>query len=494
MSNQPADDQRLTELRRASEALRQLPSAKRAQAAKPRYPEFRALIAKAVAAPIPFEDVARELSVFPPGVVGHAVSTVWESLSAEARAQVVQRLRALDAERHVGEGVPLAMQLLRTPSSAGAGAEVMSGLPASEKTVQRVATDLFGADGTPMQHLAAPTDVRSAVKLWRLLFKAAAHEKAQPWRRFQFLKLVLEWLVESDRSEDPRNRELVTQCRDLAQRLDTTAGSSLKEELEQREPWREILGSERGADSAPPSPARVGPVGTPARPIVSTTPAGPQTERLSRHAESDLRPEPAREATLSIEEARDTLTKARHRHEREMRAIDRLLGAERAAEARHRQLEGDIKHTRDQLRRREIELDDLRGEFDRVRSAIADADRRHDSAVNESRELQQEVKQLREQMKAQVEQVAALRAAAESERDAWAEQKKQLEGQVLEHATIKLDEFRQRMGRKVSEMTRDLHPRKSSMDGNTVAAVLNTRLHEVLDFLAEEGLPIRSRD
>ena len=77
---------------------------------------------------------------------------------------------------------------------------------------------------------------------------------------------------------------------------------------------------------------------------------------------------------------------------------------------------------------------------------------------------------------------------------AWAEQKKQLEAQVLEHANIKMQEFKQRIGRRVNEITRDLQSRKSVPDGSTATAVLNTRLHEVLDLLAEEGLPIRERN
>ena len=69
-----------------------------------------------------------------------------------------------------------------------------------------------------------------------------------------------------------------------------------------------------------------------------------------------------------------------------------------------------------------------------------------------------------------------------------------LESQVVDHANARLDEFRQRVGRKIDQITRDLHSRKSTLDGNTIAAVLNTRLHEVLDLLAEDGLPIRTRD
>src|SRR4051812_16584773 len=112
MSNQPADDQPLTELRRESEALRQIAPAKRAQTAQPKHKEYVGLIAKATASAPSFEQIARELDVFPPGLVGQALGRAWELMDAAKRGQVVQRLRALDADRHGNEGLPLGIQLL----------------------------------------------------------------------------------------------------------------------------------------------------------------------------------------------------------------------------------------------------------------------------------------------------------------------------------------------------------------------------------------------
>ena len=177
-----------------------------------------------------------------------------------------------------------------------------------------------------------------------------------------------------------------------------------------------------------------------------------------------------------------------------MRAIDRLLGAARAADAQKANFDADVRHLREQLRRQEVELDSLREDVQRLRAASVEAESRRDVLLNEVGELRARVQQLADEGNTKAQEIERLRQGAERDRSSWAEHRGRLEAQVIEHANIKLDEFRQRIGRKVDQITRDLHPRKSSMDSNTAAAVLNTRLHEVLDLLAEGGLPIRARD
>ena len=209
--NEAADDQGpLADLRREGAALRQIAPQKRAAAATAKRGEFKSLVAKALVSSAGFEDVVRELDSFPPLVVGPAIATVWESLSAERRGQLLQRLRSLDAERHSAEGVPMAMQMLRVRSTADAAADVLSGLPSSEKPAQRLASELFGADGIPMEQLRAPDADAIAAPFWRVLFNAAKQDKAQPWRRLQFLKLALAWLSEKERFRKPEYKGSLT--------------------------------------------------------------------------------------------------------------------------------------------------------------------------------------------------------------------------------------------------------------------------------------------
>ena len=239
------DPKALADLRRESEALRQIPPPKRRGMVHSRRPEYKGLISTALASASAFDDVVRELDPFPPMLVGEASAAAWQLLDAERRARIVQRLRALDAERQTGEGLPMALQLLRGPATAGTGAEILSALTASEKSAQRLATDLFGADGIPMSHLRAPESPEVAASLWNVLCKAAMQDKAQPWRRLQFLKLVLPWLTEEERSRRPESQDLINHCRQLSKRLDSTALSTLKEELAQHEAWRRLLGGQR---------------------------------------------------------------------------------------------------------------------------------------------------------------------------------------------------------------------------------------------------------
>ena len=278
MTESGADDQKaLADLRRESEALRRIAPPKRKGVAHARRAEYKGLISKALASSSTFEDVVRELDPFPPMLVGEASAAAWQVLDAERRARMVQRIRALDAERQAGEGLPMAMQLLRGPATAATGAEILSALTASEKTAQRLANDLFGGDGIPMSHLGAPETPEVAASLWNVLFKAAMQDKAQPWRRLQFLKLVLPWLSEEERSTRPESQDFINHCRQLSKRLDSTAQSNLEEELAHHESWRRLLGAQDARSVlASPAPA-------------SAALAAPQPERPSGQAAADYR-------------------------------------------------------------------------------------------------------------------------------------------------------------------------------------------------------------
>ena len=104
--------------------------------------------------------------------------------------------------------------------------------------------------------------------------------------------------------------------------------------------------------------------------------------------------EAVREPILSIEEARATLTESRDRQQRELRAIDRLLGAIRVADADKGRLESDVRELRERLRRRETELDELKTELDRTQAESAQRESLKSQLDGQATELRSEVERL----------------------------------------------------------------------------------------------------
>ena len=84
-----------------------------------------------------------------------------------------------------------------------------------------------------------------------------------------------------------------------------------------------------------------------------------------------------------------------------------------------------------------------------------------------------------------------IRQGREQDANRWEQNRHQLETQVIENAQRRVLELRQRLASRVEKLLADVPPRSADMKGNTAAAVLHTRIHEFLDLLTHEGVPIQ---
>jgi hypothetical protein len=476
----PSDS--LEDLRREALSLRDVPGSKKANLPEARRQELRKVIVGALSLPsVPFEDVARELDAFPPLVVGQAFAAAWGQVQSDRRAAVLSRLKGLESERRVGEALPMAMQLLRSPTFAAQGAEVLSGLPPAEKTTQRLAVELLGEDSIRIENLRTPESDATAAGLWRLVMKAALHEKAQSWRRFQVLRLVLPWLAEGQRFKRSGFVDLLPLVRDTARKLDGHALTAFQQESAKDDRWNEIVGGVAAAARVPPTAETSAPA---AKPSHMPTPSAPATSVGFADRGAD--------GSISIEEARSTLQSVRERRSREVRAIDRVLGVLKATEDVRRRLELEEKRFRDEERTLRLEVDELRSQIENLTNRLAEADTKHAIAVAETREREADRDRLKEQVTDYVTQLDALRAEIHQQRGSWDAERQRLESQVVDLANARVQELRQRLATRAEKLLGDL-PRAQDLSGNTLAAVLNTRVQELMQLLRDEGVPLGPR-
>src|SRR5471032_277110 len=119
----------LQELRRHSRELRQIPGNRKGNMPETRRQELATVVARAVTGGVSVEELERELPPFPPQVIGRAFASVWSELEPSRQLKVIARLKAQESERLLGEALPMAAQLLKTPATAAFGAEVLAMLP-----------------------------------------------------------------------------------------------------------------------------------------------------------------------------------------------------------------------------------------------------------------------------------------------------------------------------------------------------------------------------
>ena len=192
---------------------------------------------------------------------------------------------------------------------------------------------------------------------------------------------------------------------------------------------------------------------------------------------------------------RSTLIRSRDRHEKEMRAIDRLLGAARAADAQTANFDADVRHLREQLRREEVELDSLGKRSNgcarrRLRPNRGETCRsmRSESCARESNSSRMRAIPKRTRSK-------GCGRRAERDRSSWAEHRTRLESQVVQHADMKQDEFKQRIGRKARSADSGISILGSlRLEGNTVSRRTEYATPRSPRSSNRGGLPIRARD
>jgi hypothetical protein len=358
-------------------------------------------------------------------------------------------------------------------------------LPSSEKTSQRLAFDLLGSESLPISNLVPHDREAVAAAQFRTLLKAATHDKAQPWRRFQLLNVVVAWLADSDRCTKPELLDLLLQVRAVAQKLDGPADTEWKQALARERSWSRIV---RGSEQTTPAPtAGAGGVTSesraPSRP--ESPSAVPVGESKRRDGVADNPP------GLPLEDALSVIQSLRDRRSREVLALDRVTAGLRAAEARSRQYELDARSARDEAQKARAKADEHESAAERLQARVADLETRHAHITQQLHERDAELEQLSAQFSNLHEELRGEQARHDKDAATWADQKRQFEVQIVEHADAVLNELRQRLADRVTKLIGDVPIRADAMKGNTAAAVLNTRIHEILDALRSESVPVR---
>lgn len=471
----------LQELRRCGRELSAIPGRQKGSLPKVRLHELSTIVARAVAVGVDINDLERELPPYPPLVIGRAMASVWGELSADRRSSIVARLKTLDSERILGEALPMVVQLLKTSATANLGAEIAAVLPGSERTAQRVATEILGESSLALANLRVPDDDMVAAAMLRVLLKAAVQEKAQPFRRFQLLRLVLPWLESRDRYRNPQLLDLTVQVRELPKKITGPAFQEWSQALAKEAGWRHVLGVE--AASAPDS--AVLPPADPTAP----TPSGEEASIASKAV--PLESTPARHQELSLEDARSTVESLRDQRFREALALDRLLAAVRASEYARVQSELDVQVAREREGKALAQQDSLDQQVEELRSEMQVLQAKHKRISDDLTGKDSECGTLAEQLAKERESLQAVGAEFEHAARKWKEEQAQLETQVVENARARVTELGNRLASRLDKLLADVPQRSAGVKGDGAAAVLHTRIHELLDVLRAEGIPLR---
>jgi flagellar biosynthesis GTPase FlhF len=471
----------LQELRRFGRELRDVPGRMKGNIPETRRQELATVVARAVSGGVSIEDLERELPPYPPQVIGRAMASIWGDLPSDRRSKIIGRLKTLESERTLGEALPMVVHLLKTPATATFAPEIVAVLPTSEKTAHRVATEILGEDSVPLAALGVPNDELTAAAMLRVLMKAAFQEKAQAFRRFQLLRLVLPWLDARDRYRDAKLLDLVSQVRQLPKKITGPAMAEWSQSLAREAGWQRVL----GGDAAPATSPTATPLPNQAAPPVSEQVSVISTS-LSRE------PVPAPSEELSLEDARSMLRSLYDRRVREARALNRVLGAIRASEYAKGQTERDVQEARDRERKALTEQDSLRQQVEQLQSHSHVLQEKHKSVTEELTRKDIECKTLAEQLAKERESVQTTREEFKQATQDWKEQQAQLETQVVENAKVRVAELGNRLASRLAKLLADVPNRSEKMKGDGTAAVLHTRIHELLDVLKAEGIPIRS--
>jgi hypothetical protein len=476
----------LREFRRESQALSKVPGNRKGTLPESRRHELSTIVSQALATPVPLDSIDGDLAAFPPQVVGRAVASVWTELEPSRREAVLARLRTLDSERLLGEVLPMSLNLLRSSATALVGSEVLGLLPPNEKATQRVSTEVFGTDGIAIAALRVPSDEDRAAAMFRVLLRAAVHEKAQPYRRLQLLRLMLPWLAHDARHRRPALSEILGQVRGLSKKLDGSVGVEFAELLTKEASWSSVLRPE--AAQEPPVVPPMAPKAASA--LVEKAPSDVSSPEVAPvNPNQATAPQPAPQ--LSIEEARSAVQSLRDRSMREARALDRVLGALKAAEALRGQTQSEVDRAREVERRLSAQVVEQRTQIENLQAQVARSIAQTSAVETEVAAKSSECDRLTADLVASRTREEVLLAEQKSQAATWSQQKQQLELQVVQNAEARVSELRQRLAGRIDKTLADIPARAANVTGGDVAAVLHTRIHEVLDLLRKEGIPIK---
>jgi hypothetical protein len=150
-----------------------------------------------------------------------------------------------------------------------------------------------------------------------------------------------------------------------------------------------------------------------------------------------------------------------------------------------------VRSAREQEHKSRLRQEELEGDVEQLRQQLETVSNRHRAATGELSAREAECKCLLAGVESERARAAAAAAQHAAGTQSWQEQRHQLEAQVVENAKARVQEFSERIASKLNRLLSDIPEKSAPVAGDGVAAVLHTRIHELLDLLRNEGVPVK---